>query len=310
MLGEVSHAKEGLEVEIKILDEDGNTLRFLLRGSSIPFANALRRIMLAEVPTMAIDDAVIIENTSVMYDEVLAHRLGLLPLVTDLDTYVMPEECSCKSELGCSKCRVVFTLEAEAKEEVKTVYSRDLVPDPSNPSIKVVSDDIPLVKLAPGQRIKLEAYARLGRGEMHAKWQPLSLCAYKFMPKISINRTNCGGQECGKCVEVCHKKVLSLKNGALKVENPMDCTLCGDCMKACPSGAINVGYDSSSFIYSLETLGGLPNKRIVLEAAKILAKKAESFREALSEILKEEAIGEGKAEEGKKGEAKDEAKEE
>lgn len=293
-------------MQVKILSEDGNTLRFLLSGSSIPFASALRRTMLAEVPTMAIDDVVIIENTSVMYDEILAHRLGLIPLITDLDTYVMPEECSCKSELGCSKCRVVFTLDVKAEEDVKTVYSRDLSADPSNPSIKVVNGDIPIVKLAQGQRVKLEAYARLGTGEMHAKWQPLSLCAYKFMPKISIHRTKCVGKDCGKCVDICHRKVLSLGEGALKVERLMDCTLCGDCMKACPVGAINVAYDSSSFIYTLETLGGLPNRRIVLEAAKILMEKAEDFKKSLSEFLGEE----GKAEEEAKGEEAKEEKEE
>ena len=68
-------------------------------------------------PAMAIEDVIIIDNTSVLYDEIVAHRLGLIPLKTDLDAYVLPEECDCKSELGCSKCRASFTLEAEAVDE-------------------------------------------------------------------------------------------------------------------------------------------------------------------------------------------------
>ena len=102
-------------LDIKIIEEKDNFLRFLLKGTNHAYANALRRAMMAEVPAMAIEDVIIIENTSVLYDEVIAHRLGLIPLKTDLDAYVLPEECDCKSELGCSKCRTSFTLEAEAK---------------------------------------------------------------------------------------------------------------------------------------------------------------------------------------------------
>jgi len=137
--------------------------------------------MLSEVPTMAIADAVIIENSSVLPDEILVHRLGFIPLKTDLDSYNLPEECPCKSEFGCNLCRVALTLEAEAADEVTAVYSGDLQSE--NPDIAPVSDRILLVKLAPDQKIKLEAYARLGKGKVHAKWQPVSTCAYEFVPE-------------------------------------------------------------------------------------------------------------------------------
>ncbi len=104
---------------------------------------------------MAIEDVIIIENTSVLYDEVIAHRLGLIPLKTDLDTFVLPEECDCKSELGCSKCRASFTLEVESVDEPVMVYSSDLKGDSD---VTPVSGGIPIVKLGPSQRLKLELY--------------------------------------------------------------------------------------------------------------------------------------------------------
>lgn len=282
-------------MEIKVLNEDANTLSFLVKDISVPLANALRRTMIAEVPTMIIDDVVIIENTSAMYDEVLTHRLGLIPLVTDLDTYVLPEECTCQSELGCGKCRVTLTLEAEAKEELKNVYSGDLTPDASNPMIHPISDKILVTKLAPGQRIRLEAYARLGTGQVHAKWQPVSVCAYKFMPRIQISRKKC--DLCGKCVEACPKKVFSLEGNELKVVNLLECNLCRDCEKACPKDAIGISYDKSSFIFQLESVGGLPNRRVVTEATKILEVKAETFISS----LKTAAGGEYEAEKEEPG---------
>jgi len=168
-------------MDIKVLNREQDTLRFVLSDVSPAFANAIRRVILAEVPVMAIDDVMILENSSVMYDEILAHRLGLIPVTTD-PTYNLPEECTCKSELGCEKCRASLSLEIEASDPVEVVYTSNLKPE--NPEVKPVSDKIPIVKLAQGQRVKLEAYARLGRGRDHAKWQPASACTYSYDEKL------------------------------------------------------------------------------------------------------------------------------
>lgn len=167
-------------MDIKLLSKELETLRFVLSDVSPGFANALRRIMISEVPVMAIDDVMILENNSVMYDEILAHRLGLIPVTTD-QSYNLPEECACKSELGCERCRASFSMEVEASDPVEVVYSSHLRPE--NPDVRPVADKIPIVKLVQGQKVKLEAYARLGRGKIHAKWQPVSACTYSYDPK-------------------------------------------------------------------------------------------------------------------------------
>lgn len=160
-------------VRVKLLDETPNSVTLQLEGIDRSYANAVRRFCIAEVPCMAIDDVVILENSSVLYDEILAHRLGMVPIKTDLERYVLPEKCDCGSPLGCHKCRVLFVLDAKGKDRVTTVYSGDLVSE--DREIRPVSETIPLVKLALGQSVKLEAYARLGRGKEHAKWQPCTV---------------------------------------------------------------------------------------------------------------------------------------
>ena len=167
-------------MDIKLLSREQDIVRFVLSDASSAFANGLRRIMISEIPVMAIDDVMILENNSVMYDEILAHRLGLIPVTTD-PTYNLPEDCSCKSELGCEKCRASFSLEVEASDPAEVVYSSQLKPE--NSDVRPVSDKIPIVKLAQGQKIKLEAYARLGRGRSHAKWQSVSAATYSYDPK-------------------------------------------------------------------------------------------------------------------------------
>jgi DNA-directed RNA polymerase subunit D len=159
-------------LSIDVVESSPSRIRVRLKGIDRAYANAIRRIAISQVPTMAIDDVVILENSSVMFDELVAHRLGLIPLKTDLNKYNLPEECDCKNPLGCQKCRVLLVLDAEATDKVRTVNSSDLVSE--DPETKPISDSIPIVKLAPGQKIKLEAYARLGRGSEHAKWQPTS----------------------------------------------------------------------------------------------------------------------------------------
>ena len=158
---------------IKILESSDSRIKVSIKGVDRVYANALRRFAISEVPCMAIDDVVIQQNSSVLYDEILAHRLGLIPLSTDLKGYVLPQDCSCKTDLGCSKCRVLLVLNAVATDDVKTIYSGDLRSE--DESVKPYVDNIPIVKLAPDHEIKLEAYAKLGKGRDHAKWQPVSV---------------------------------------------------------------------------------------------------------------------------------------
>jgi DNA-directed RNA polymerase subunit D len=160
-------------IKAKVLEDTGNSVTIQLEGLDRSYANAVRRFCISEVPSMAIDDVVILENSSVLYDEILAHRLGMIPIKTDLERYVLPEKCDCGSPLGCNKCRVLLVLDAAGKDKVSTIYSGDLVSEDRD--IRPISETIPLVKLARGQTVKLEAYARLGRGKEHAKWQPCSV---------------------------------------------------------------------------------------------------------------------------------------
>jgi DNA-directed RNA polymerase subunit D len=259
-------------------------MRFLVQGADIPYMNALRRLALSEVPCMAIDEIVILENSSVLQDEIIAHRLGLVPLKTDLDSYNLPEECPCKSEFGCNLCRVTLALDVEAKDGPRTVYSGDLTSE--NPTIKSVSDKIPILKLAKDQRIKLEAYARLGKGRAHAKWQPVSLCTYKYYPKIKISKT-CDA--CGECVNICPRKVLVKKGSKIEVQDLVSCTLCQDCAEACPKepAAIEVTPEESTFIFNVESTEALPPQRIVEESLKILDKQLKEL-EAEIKVKKSE----------------------
>lgn len=153
--------------------------RIVVKFNNVPrqYVNSLRRLAISEVPTLAIDDVVMLENSSVMHDEAVAHRLGLVPLRTDPGRFVMPHECDCKSTLGCSKCRVLLVLDSEATDKTKVVTSGELVSE--DELVKPVSKDIPIIVLAPNQKLKFEAYARLGTGKDHAKWQPTSAAVVK-----------------------------------------------------------------------------------------------------------------------------------
>ena len=139
-----------------------------LKGIPLQYANALRRICLNGVPVFAIDTVDIIENSSVLADEALAHRLALIPIKTDASRFVEPSKCECKSETGCSNCRVMLVLDSGDTDTSRTVFSNEL--NSEDEDVKPISDKIPIVVLAPGQKVKVEAYARLGRGTEHAKW--------------------------------------------------------------------------------------------------------------------------------------------
>ena len=262
-----------MNVEILSLTED--KVRFLLEGVDVAFTNALRRTMISEVPCMAIDDIFIFDNSSVIPDEVLAHRIGFVPLRTDLDSYVVPEECECGSDLGCSLCRVVLTLDVEADSGNRTVTSGDFVSE--DPKVVPSSPGIPLAKLATGQAIRLEAYARLGIGKVHAKWQPVSSAVYQNVGEVEVDDKRCTA--CGKCVEACPRAILSLESGKPRVVDIYDCILCQECAKACPENppAIVQTSKADTFMFTVESTGCLPPERIVTEAARVIIAKLDQF---------------------------------
>jgi len=266
-------------VKIEILEKNNNNLRIIVRDADVQLMNALRRNALAEVPCMAIDEVVMIENSSILQDEIIAHRLGLTPLKTDLDSYNLPEECQCQSEFGCPQCRVTLTLDAEAKEGTRTVYSGEIVSE--NPEIIPVSDKVPIIKLAKNQKLKLEAYARLGKGKIHAKWQPVSMCAYKYFPKITVPDKKC--EECQKCVDICPKNVFTMKEEKVEIKNLMACILCMDCVEACPTkpSPIKIEWEKNAFIMNIESTGVLPPERILQEATRTLGKQLNELEELL-----------------------------
>ena len=145
-------------MSFSIISQSEQKVSVKLKGIPIQYANALRRICLNGVPIYAIDTVDFLSNSSVMADEGISHRLGLIPIKTELSDVQQNNESD----------KIMFTLDSGETENTRTVLSGELKSQDNN--VKPISDNIPIVTLAPGQRLKIEAYARLGRGTEHAKW--------------------------------------------------------------------------------------------------------------------------------------------
>ena len=145
-------------MSLQIVNQDEQKISVKLQGIPLQYANALRRICLNGVPIFAIDTVDILENSSIIADEGIAHRLGLIPLKTEFSAIESNNESD----------RILLTLDSGDTDETRTVFSDEIK---SNDSfVKPISDKIPIVTLAPDQRIRIEAHAKLGRGTEHAKW--------------------------------------------------------------------------------------------------------------------------------------------
>ena len=251
-------------MDIEILSKNEREMSFVLTGTNPQFVNALRRIMVAGVPILAIDTVDFYENDSSMYDEVLAHRLALVPLWFDPKSF---------SEKG-STSEIVFALN---KKGPCTVYSGDLKSaDPK--AAKPLYDKIPIVKLSEGQNLKLDATAVLGKGKDHAKFKAAK-AYYRYWPLVKAD----GVKNPEEVEKVCPKKALKIKDGKAHVD--VSCDLCGECMKiAKPEGSLKVYGDDSKIIFTIESISGLSAKQIFLSAIKILEKKAAEFSKALDKL--------------------------
>src|SRR3989339_1802678 len=169
-------------MEIRVLsnEKEEGKLSFIAKDITPAFANTLRRIIADEVPTMAIEDVEFQKNNSILYDEMIAHRLGLIPLKTDLKSYNLPSECKCEGK-GCNRCQLKLVL--KATKGSGTVYASEL--KSKDPAVKPVYGDMPIVKLLKGQTLELEATAVLGTGKSHIKWSPGHVW-YKYKPIVEI----------------------------------------------------------------------------------------------------------------------------
>jgi len=152
-------------MKVEVLSHKGAEMKFSVEGVKPSFASALRRIMISEIPTMAIETIDFKKNDSALPDEVVANRMGLIPLTFDEKAYNLPKDCKCEGK-GCSRCQVTIVLK---KRGPAVVYSGDM--KSTDKSVRPVYDKIPITELFEGQEITLEATAQLGTGREHAKWQ-------------------------------------------------------------------------------------------------------------------------------------------
>ena len=145
-------------MSLEITNENEQNVSVKIKGVPLQYANALRRICLNGVPIYAVESVDVLENTSVLADEGIAHRIGLIPLKTDLSA----------SADGNENDKIMLTLDSGVSDETRTILSGELKSQDDN--VIPTSNDIPIVTLAPGQSIKFEAYVRLGKGTEHARW--------------------------------------------------------------------------------------------------------------------------------------------
>tara|TARA_Y100000034_G_scaffold136195_1_gene211412 strand:- start:406 stop:1059 length:654 start_codon:yes stop_codon:yes gene_type:complete len=158
-------------MKIKVLDKKENELVFMIEGIDNAIANTIRRIIISEVPTLAVDEVEFVKNQTALYDEILAHRIGLMPIKTDLKAYSLKDGASTKATT-----ELKLTLKAKGP---KTVYSGDFKSKDSK--CVPVYDNIPLVNLLKDKELSLQVTAILGKGKEHMKFAP-GLCHYVNAP--------------------------------------------------------------------------------------------------------------------------------
>ena len=261
-------------MEIRVLEnnKEQNKLSFILKDSTPIFANTLRRLMIDEVPTMAIEDVEFIKNNSILYDEMVAHRLGLIPLKTDLRSYNLPARCKCEGK-GCNRCQLKLVLRATNKPGM--VYASEI--KSKDPAVKPVYGDMPIVKLLKGQSLELEATAVLGKGKDHMKWSPCH-AYYKYRPIIEITGDVKNPEA---IIEVDHNNIFEIKDRKLTInkDKVLDCDLSLDFSEIDKN--VKVSASDTEFVFNVESFGQLSCKEIINKALDIFDEQLEEFAEEL-----------------------------
>ncbi|KFY89462.1 hypothetical protein V500_05660 [Pseudogymnoascus sp. VKM F-4518 (FW-2643)] len=263
---------EAVGPQVKISDADNLRVDFELSNVDLSFANSLRRVILAEVPTMAIDLVEVEANTSVLADEFLAHRLGLIPLnsknIADVN---YSRDCEC--EQYCEQCSVTLFLNAKCdSDEIMKVYARDLVVDSLKANawvgIPIFTDEAgygPVIcKLRKGQELKMKCIAKKGIAKEHAKWAPTAAVGFEYDPHNKLRHMDLWFEE-DPAKEWPKSKYADWEEPAQEGE-PFD-------------------YDAvpGSFYFELESAGNLEPDAVVQEGIKVLQQKLATIIAGLSD---------------------------
>ncbi|XP_050218592.1 uncharacterized protein LOC126669221 [Mercurialis annua] len=311
---QLDNFRDNFRVEVIRLTKDD--MEFDMIGIDAAIANAFRRILISELPTMAIEKVLIANNTSLIQDEVLAHRLGLIPINADprlfeylsandtaneKNTIVFKLHASCKRKSGEPRLTVYSeelkwlpggsellkeTAKADSKPSTYTSFTakQDFVLKPISPS----EDKIILAKLGPGQEIELEAHAVKGMGKTHAKWSPVATAWYRMLPEVVLleDVEDEVAEELKKKCPINVFDIEDIGNGKKRatVARPRSCTLCRECIRGGEEWEKRVALRrvKDHFIFTIESTGALPPEELFTEAVKVLEDKCERVITELS----------------------------
>ncbi|KAF8821774.1 Dna-directed Rna polymerase I RPAC1 [Cardiosporidium cionae] len=282
----------------KIISQSPSEIVFDLVGVETAIANALRRILISEIPTVAIETVQIWQNTGVIQDEVLAHRLGLIPFVVDPESLAFRgehEELTDENAL-CFFLNVKCTeRDVNPYQNYLPVYAKDLKWIPlslaqrerwASAPPRVVEDSILITKLGCGQllaslhEIELKAYLEKGIGKTHAKWSPVCTAVYRLLPELIIKEDPpFSPEEAKELKSLCPMGVFDIEDGHIVAKNPRNCTTCRMCLERFPS-RVELRKIKNHFICKKlqQSTGGIPASTLWVSALRILQQKARSIK--------------------------------
>jgi DNA-directed RNA polymerase subunit D len=264
----------GMKVQIETLKSKYAEID--IENAPLYLLNAIRRIMLSELPKLAINDVVIYDNTTALFDEIIAHRLGLVPIPTDLTLLNFRDQCSCNG-VGCPSCTVRYTL---SKEGSGTVHSGDL--QPAEASWTITEDKIPIVDLFGDQRLILEVEAVLGRGKNHAKWQPVISPGYRLHPTISFKSEH--KAEVEEFISDLPNGLVTLKGNELVLSDIKQLPVLESYIDRQDMDLISIDKDPSHIHFHFETDGALYAKDAMIHAIKLFEEKLLELKEHIEQL--------------------------
>jgi DNA-directed RNA polymerase subunit D len=266
-------------MRIKVLDAKPDSMRLLLEETEPAYANALRRVLVADVPKMAIEDVEFhlgpirgedgkeYESVSPLFDEMIAHRLGLIPIPTDLALYNRREDCpSCHGE-GCPSCTIIYSVN---KRGPGLVTSADLEPI-GDTKLRPADQKIPIVKLGDGQAMLIYATAVLGDGKDHAKWQATHGVGYRYYPTLKAGSKSLDPLDAS--VPFCESHMVSTNTEEEETLPLGDDETCKKFMDQYKVDSVKAGNDSTRIVMEFETDGSMTTKAVLVAALDILAKR-------------------------------------
>jgi len=274
-------------LEVIVREVSDNKIYLEFKNTPTYLINSIRRILLSEIPKVAFTKVIFEENNTAFFEEYIAHRIGMIPLKTDI-RYYFDNDGNPKDLKKLKDEKYYYELIAENTGDDPIMIMSSHIRPLKEEYPEIAIKDIPVVPLGPDQSLRIRIIANVGIGKEHARHQAVVAPAFKPYPIVKIEGCRYP-KDCpdAPCVDICPQGIFKIdkKKKKIVISDVEKCKMCRDCVEVCPFGVVTISWDETHYLLRYETDNSMDPLDALWAAVHIWKSKTKELKKKIVEII-------------------------